>query len=256
LPASSAVNIAADRGEKILVIVPTYNERANLESLTADILALGNHYSILVVDDNSPDGTGTLADELAIRHDGRFSVLHRPRKSGIGRAYVDGFRRALTTDASSIATMDADHSHRPSDLHRLITRSSDADLVLGSRYIHGGSTEGWPLHRRLISRLGGLYARIVLGIDVNDPTGGFKVYRRQALEELDLDCITSDGYAFQIETTYRTLQHGFLVVEVPIQFVDRVAGKSKLSRRIVLEAMVVVWKLRLESLGTRFPRRR
>jgi dolichol-phosphate mannosyltransferase len=228
------------------VIVPTYNEAESIETLIERVLSLGDRYRVLVVDDSSPDGTGQIVESLARRHPGRVQLLVRPNKSGIGRAYVAGFREVLEGDAQLIATMDADLSHEPNDLRRLVAATSSADLVLGSRYVPGGDTAGWPRHRLLMSKAGGRYARLVLGVPIQDLTGGFKVYRRPALEALDIDRISSDGYVFQIETTYKTLLNGFRVVEVPIHFVDRVAGKSKLSRRIVLEAMVVVWKLKLQ----------
>ncbi|MGH2561321.1 MAG: polyprenol monophosphomannose synthase [Thermomicrobiales bacterium] len=233
-------------GPSVTVVIPTYNERENLQTLVPTVLDLGPGYRVIVVDDSSPDGTGEIADDLGRRFPGRVEVLHRPRKEGIGRAYVAGFGPALATETDLIAQMDADHSHAPADLARLVQRAPDADLVLGSRYVAGGSTRGWPLHRRLISRFSGLYARLVLGVPIADLTGGFKVYRRETLAALDLATIQSDGYVFQIETTYRTLRSGYRVVEEPITFVDRQAGKSKLSRRIVLEAMVMVWRLRLE----------
>lgn len=237
--------MAAEWTPRVRVIVPTYDERENLASLVAAVLAQRCDISLLIVDDNSPDGTGRLADELAAADD-RVAVLHRPRKEGIGPAYVAGFRHALTTDADVIVTMDADFSHDPADLPRLIAATADGDLALGSRYVPGGGTRGWPFYRRLISRGGGTYARLVLGVDVADLTGGFKAYRREALASMDLDRLRSDGYGFQIETVYRTLQRGFRVRELPIVFVDRRAGRSKLSRRIVLEAMVMVWRLRFE----------
>jgi dolichol-phosphate mannosyltransferase len=230
----------------VVVVIPTYNERANLATLVPIVLSLGSNYSVVVVDDNSPDGTGDAADAMARANPRRVVVLHRPAKRGIGPAYLAGFRQALAATPDLIATMDADHSHDPADLPRLVAATANAELVLGSRYVPGGSTRGWPRYRRLISRFGGLYARLVLGVAVNDLTGGFKVYRRPALAALDLDRIRSDGYVFQIETTYRTLRRGGRVVEVPITFVDRVAGKSKLSRRIVVEAFLMVWKLRFE----------
>jgi dolichol-phosphate mannosyltransferase len=234
----------------ITVVIPTYNERENILTLVPAVLGLGREYSVIVVDDNSPDQTGLVADELAAASHDRVSVLHRAAKQGIGPAYLAGFRRALRGDSELIATMDADRSHSPADLARLVAATANADLVLGSRYVAGGRTQGWPLYRRGISRLGGLYARLVLGVAIADLTGGFKVYRRETLAALDLDRIRSDGYAFQIETTYRTIQAGYRVVEVPITFVDRVAGKSKLSRRIVAEAIVMVWRLRF---GRRTP---
>jgi dolichol-phosphate mannosyltransferase len=230
----------------VMVVIPTYNERDNLASLVPAILALDPNVQITIVDDSSPDGTGIAADSLAVEHPGRIQVIHRPEKQGIGPAYVAGFRAALASAADLIVTMDADHSHRPADLPRLLQRTQQADLVLGSRYVAGGATRGWPWYRRIMSRLGGLYARLVLGVPVSDLTGGFKVYRRATLAALDLRQIQSDGYVFQIETTYRTLQRGFHVVEEPITFTDRIAGKSKLSRRIIVEAMLMVWALRLQ----------
>ena len=235
----------------VQVVVPTYNESESIESLIERVLALGDRYRILIVDDSSPDGTGEIVRALIERYPGRLDLLTRSSKQGIGRAYVAGFRQVLCGDAALVAQMDADLSHAPEDLMRLVAAADAADLVLGSRYVTGGDTHGWPLHRRLISRLGGDYARLVLGIPIQDLTGGFKVYRRAALAALDFDHITSDGYVFQIETTYKTLLAGFQVVEVPIQFVDRVAGKSKLSRRILLEAALVVWKLKVLQLAGR-----
>jgi len=230
----------------ISVVIPTYNERDNLLSLVPQVLALGPGYRVIVADDNSPDGTGAVANALAETYPGRVRVLHRPGKAGIGPAYVAGFRAALADGADLIVEMDADHSHRPIDLPALVAAAADADLVLGSRYVAGGRVEGWPLPRRLLSRFGGLYARTILGVPVSDLTGGFKVFRRATIEGLDLDRLGADGYGFQIEATYRVLQAGGRVVEVPILFVDRVAGASKLSRFIVLEAMLLVWRLRWE----------
>lgn len=238
----------------VTVVIPTYNERENLASLVPEVLRLGPGYRVLVVDDNSPDGTGQVADQIAAAHPGRVRVLHRAEKQGIGPAYVAGFRAALADETAYIAEMDADHSHDPEDLPRLVAAAATHDLALGSRYVQGGSTRGWPLHRRLISRLGGLYARAVLQVPIADLTGGFKVFPRDTLASLDLDAIRSDGYGFQIETTYRVLQAGGRVAELPIIFTDRVAGASKLSRRIVLEATVVVWRLRLERLSRKQPR--
>jgi dolichol-phosphate mannosyltransferase len=231
----------------VVIVVPTYNERENLESLAEQVLALDARYQLLIVDDNSPDGTGVLADELAARFPGRVGVQHRPAKAGLGRAYVDGLSRALREGAPIIAQMDADHSHQPADLHRLVAAAAEADLVLGSRYIEGGTSIGWPWHRRLISRCGGLYAKTVLGVPIHDMTGGFKVWRRDALAAIDLPSIRSDGYCFQIETTWRALRADVRVREVPITFIGRVAGKSKLSRRVVIEAALLVWRLRLRG---------
>jgi dolichol-phosphate mannosyltransferase len=239
--------MSSTQNPTVTVVIPTYNERENLTSLVPELLNRNPSYRIVIVDDNSPDGTGTVADQLADVFPGRVQVVHRAKKQGIGPAYVAGFRAALRSDSDYVATMDADHSHNPDDLPRLVNRASTADLVLGSRYIPGGSTIGWPAHRKLISRLGGAYARRVLGVPIADLTGGFKVYKRATLDALDLDAIRSDGYAFQIETTYRTMKSGFSVVEEPINFTDRYAGKSKLSRLIVLEAMLVVWRLRFDD---------
>jgi len=180
-------------------------------------------------------------------------VLHRPTKAGIGPAYIAGLRAALDGDADRIVCMDADGSHRPVDLPTLLAALAGADIALGSRYVSGGGTEGWPLHRRLLSRFGGRYAKLLLGIPISDLTGGFKAYRREALVALDLAAISSNGYAFQIETTWQAIQRGMAIVEVPITFTDRVAGRSKLSRRIVAEAVWTVLRLRLRSRRT-FPR--
>jgi dolichol-phosphate mannosyltransferase len=228
----------------ITIVIPTYNERANLETIVTDLICRFPDAHVVVVDDNSPDGTGQLADELAIRHP-HVTVIHRASKDGIGPAYIAGFTRALDMGTALIVAMDADGSHSPSDLERMIDAADDADLVIGSRYVSGGSTVGWPRRRRLLSRFGGLYARSVLGAPFSDLTSGFKVYRRSALASLPLDRIRSDGYGFQIETSWQVWRAGLRVREVPITFHDRVAGKSKLSRRIVLEAMLVVWRLRL-----------
>ena len=246
--------MTADAGpDSVVVVVPTYNERANLPSLAAKVLALGPAYRLIVVDDASPDGTGALADELAAAHPDRIVAIHRPAKRGIGPAYVDGFRAALAAGAAFVAQMDADHSHDPNALPGLVAAARGADLVLGSRYAPGGRTEGWPLRRRALSRLGGTYARLVLGVPVADLTSGFKVWRRPTLAALEpmLGAVRADGYGFQIETTYRVLRAGGRVVELPIVFADRVAGASKLSRRVVLEAAVVVWRLRFERARPR-----
>lgn len=236
--------------QTVLVVIPTYNERDNIASLIEEILALGDRYRVLVVDDSSPDGTATVVADLGQAYHGRISLLSRPTKEGIGRAYIAGFRRALSTDIALIAQMDADHSHQPLDLARLVARAdqNDVDLVLASRYIEGGATLGWPWHRKLISRAGGIYAGAILGVGIRDLTGGFKVWHRNTLEAIELDSIHSDGYCFQIETTYRALRKGFRTDQVPITFIDRVAGKSKLSRRVVLEAAIVVWQLRFRQL--------
>jgi dolichol-phosphate mannosyltransferase len=228
------------------VCLPTYNERENLESMLRTLGPLGVH--VLVVDDNSPDGTGEIADRLAGELD-YVSVLHRERKEGLGPAYLAGFRRALADGAELVLELDCDFSHNPSDIPRLVAAcESGADLALGSRYVAGGGTENWGLGRRVVSWGGSFYARALLGVGIRDLTGGFKCYRRRVLETIDLDAIDSKGYAFQIETTYRTLRKGFRVVEVPINFVDRTAGHSKMSRSIFLEAVVKVPLLRLAAL--------
>lgn len=234
-------------GAAVIVVIPTFNERENLPRLVPTLLALDPAYRVLVVDDNSPDGTGAAAETLRAEHPGRVSVLHRASKEGIGPAYVAGFQIALAADAPLIAQMDADLSHDPATLPAMVAAAATHDLVLGSRYVPGGRTVGWPRGRLLLSRLGGLYARWVLGIPIADPTGGFKVFRRDALQGLHLDQIETDGYSFQIETTWRALRNGCRVVEVPITFTDRVAGASKLSRAIVIEAAWTVWRLRLED---------
>jgi dolichol-phosphate mannosyltransferase len=230
------------------ICLPTYDERENLERM---IRALGEHdVSVLVIDDSSPDGTGELADRLA-RELPHVAVLHRERKEGLGPAYLAGFRRALADGAELILEMDCDFSHDPADVPRLIAAAGEADLALGSRYVEGGSVGNWGLVRRAISAGGSLYARVLLGVGVRDLTGGFKCYRRAVLEAMDLDAISSKGYAFQIETTYRALRAGFRVVEIPIRFVDREEGGSKMSRAIVLEAVWKVPMLRFAALAGR-----
>jgi dolichol-phosphate mannosyltransferase len=230
------------------VCLPTYNERENLEPM---VRALAKQdVNVLVIDDNSPDGTGEIADRLAAELPW-VEVLHRPRKEGLGRAYVDGFRHVLASGAELVLEMDCDFSHDPADVPRLIAAvEQGADLALGSRYVPGGGTANWGLVRRLISRGASLYTRILL-MPIHDATGGFKCFRRQVLESIDLETIDAAGYVFQIETTYRTLRKGFRVVEIPIRFVDRTAGHSKMSRAIVLEAVWKVPALRLAALAGR-----
>jgi dolichol-phosphate mannosyltransferase len=231
-----------------VVCLPTYNERENLEPM---LRALGGKgVRVLVIDDNSPDGTGELADRLAAELD-YVSVLHRPVKEGLGPAYIAGFRHALADGAELVLEMDCDFSHDPSDVPRLVAAADDADVVLGSRYVDGGGVRNWGIVRRVISAGGSWYARVLLGARVRDLTGGFKCYRRRVLEAIDLDAVHSKGYAFQIETTYRALCAGFRVVEVPITFVDREDGVSKMSRTIVAEAIWKVPALRLAALTGR-----
>jgi dolichol-phosphate mannosyltransferase len=223
------------------LILPTYNEAENIDPIVRAARAnLRAGDRILIVDDNSPDGTGQIADQLATEIDG-VDVLHRPGKQGLGRAYLAGFERALAGSAGLVLEMDADFSHDPADLPRLIEAAEEgADLVLGSRYVPGGDVTDWGLVRRLVSLGGSWYARVILGVKVRDLTGGFKCFRRTVLEALDLDSVHADGYGFQIELTYRTIQAGFRVVEVPIVFRERRVGQSKMTARIALEA---VWKV-------------
>ncbi|HWM54812.1 MAG TPA: polyprenol monophosphomannose synthase [Solirubrobacterales bacterium] len=230
------------------LVLPTYNEAENIESFVAAVLAkLPADARVLIVDDNSPDGTGRIADRLAAEHEG-VEVLHRPRKEGLGPAYIAGFRRVLAEDAELVLEMDSDFSHDPAYLPRLLEAAERADLVLGSRYVEGGGVSEWGALRRAISRGGSVYARLTLGIDVRDVTGGFKCFRREVLEAIDLDSVEARGYAFQVEMTYRALERGFKVVEVPIVFRDRRAGVSKMDRSIVLEA---IWRVPLLRFGRR-----
>jgi dolichol-phosphate mannosyltransferase len=237
--------------DRFVIVLPTYNERENLERVVDALAAVRTKTpfpgDVLVVDDSSPDGTGALADELAARHEW-VHVLHRPGKQGLGQAYVDGFRWALLREYSHILEMDADLSHPPDAVPRLLAAAADADLVLGSRYVPGGGVVGWSAHRRLISRGGSLYARTLLGVHVRDLTGGFKCFRRRVLEAADLDSVHGQGYVFQIELTYRTLRMGGRVVEVPITFCDRTAGASKMTAAIVAEAVWKVPALRLRAV--------
>jgi dolichol-phosphate mannosyltransferase len=232
-----------------VVCLPTYNERENLEPM---LRALGDKgVRVLVIDDSSPDGTGELADRLAAELD-HVGVLHRERKEGLGPAYLAGFRRALAEGAELVLEMDCDFSHDPDDVPRLIAAVQEgADVALGSRYVDGGAVRNWGPLRRLVSAGGSSYARVLLGTDVRDLTGGFKCYRRRVLETIDLDSIHSKGYAFQIETTYRALRAGFKVAEIPITFVDREVGGSKMSKTIVVEAVWKVPALRLAALTGR-----
>jgi len=232
-----------------VLCLPTYNERENIEAM---IEALGGVLDtstdrVLVIDDGSPDGTGEIADRLAGEHPW-VSVLHRSTKEGIGPAYVAGFRRALAEGAELVLEMDCDFSHDPAEVPQLIAATADAELVLGSRYAPGGGTANWGLVRRIVSRGGCLYAQVLLGLGVRDLTGGFKCFRRQALEAIDLDALSAHGYAFQIETTYRISRAGLRIREVPITFVERRAGASKMTGSIVAEAMWKVPLLRLRAL--------
>jgi dolichol-phosphate mannosyltransferase len=243
---------------RFLVCLPTYDERENLERMIEALAAVREHAGasgeVLVIDDSSPDGTGVLADELAAARPW-LHVLHRPAKEGLGRAYLDGFRWALARDFDYVLEMDCDFSHDPAAVPSLLAPArAGADLVLGSRYCEGGRVENWGRTRRLISSAGCLYARTLLGVPVRDLTGGYKCFRRAVLEAIELDAVDAQGYQFQIEMTYRALLLGFEVLEVPITFADRVAGGSKMSHSIVLEAMRRVPLLRLEAARGRLPR--
>ena len=227
-----------------LVCIPTYDERENIEAICRAVLAADQRVDILVVDDNSPDGTGRIADEIAAREQ-RVKVLHRAAKQGLGRAYLHAFQWALDAGYSYVIEMDADFSHPPRYLPKLLDEAMNgADLVLGSRYVDGGSTVNWGAVRRFVSKGGSFYARTILGIGIRDLTGGFKCFNRRVLQALELEHVKSTGYAFQIELTYRAIRKGFRVEEIPIVFEDRRVGQSKMSRKIVLEALAMVWKLR------------
>ena len=231
----------------VCLIIPTYNEAANVEAIVTGALErLPEPRRLLIVDDSSPDGTGRIADRLA-QHDDDVAVLHRPAKRGLGPAYVAGFREALATGAELIAHMDADFSHDPADLPRLLAAAADADLVLGSRYVKGGEVADWGPRRRAISRWGSAYARAALGVRIRDLTGGFKVFHRRVLEAIDVGSLASLGYAFQVETTFRAILAGFRVVEVPITFRDRRVGQSKMSIWVMLEAAWRVPVMRLRD---------
>ena len=230
---------------RVVVCIPTYNERENLPLILDRLFAANPDVHALVIDDGSPDGTGALADEMAVA-DPRITVLHRTSKEGLGAAYRAGFARAIADGATHVVEMDADGSHAPEQLPVLLASAETADLVLGSRWVRGGSVRNWPLHRKLLSRGGNLYARLLLRVPVRDITGGYRVFRVSTLQAIDYASVTSQGYVFQVDMAYRVLQAGLRVVEVPIEFVERTLGASKMSRRIVLEAMqqVTVWGLR------------
>jgi dolichol-phosphate mannosyltransferase len=230
-----------------MVVVPTYNERENLEELAPRILSQLPDVELLVVDDGSPDGTGEYADGLAAQ-DPRVHVLHRPGKMGLGSAYVQGFKHALGTSAELIVQMDADFSHDPDVIPELVAGTEDRDVIIGSRYITGANVVNWPLRRLFLSYFANVYTHIITGLPLRDSTGGFKCFRRAVLETIDLDAIRSDGYSFQIEVNFRSWRKGFSMREIPIIFVDRHSGTSKMSRRIVWEATWMVWRLRLDRI--------
>jgi dolichol-phosphate mannosyltransferase len=238
-------------GKRALIVTPTYNERANLERFVAEVRRLAPHADLLIVDDNSPDGTGDIADDLA-RRDPKIKVLHRAGKLGLGTAYIEAFRKGLAEGYDLFFEMDADLSHDPKylpDFFRAL--SNGADVVVGSRNIPGGAVEGWGPGRQFLSKGGSLYSRIILGVRVHDLTTGYKAFTRQALHAIDLDTVRSNGYSFQIEMTFRALKCALRVVEVPIVFVDRTLGQSKMNGKIFREAIGIVWKLRYESIRGR-----
>lgn len=235
---------------KVMVVIPTYNERDNIERLTSEILGLGADIHILIVDDNSPDGTGDIAGNLAKKHK-EVHVIHREGKMGLGSAYREGFRYALDAGAENIMEMDADFSHNPARIPEFLEKAKEADVVIGSRYLNGVSVVNWPIRRLILSYLANVYARFVTGLRITDCTGGFKCFKRKVLEEIDLENIKSDGYSFQIEMNYRCVEKGFRVGEIPIIFIDRHAGSSKMSKKIVREAVVMVWRLRIGSICRR-----
>lgn len=238
---------------KTLIVVPTYNERDNLVPLANRLLALPTLVDLLVVDDNSPDGTGKLADDLAAKHPS-IHVLHRSEKNGLGRAYCAGFAWALERDYELIMEMDGDLSHNPDDIPRFLEAAANADLVLGSRYCNGIRVINWPLRRLVLSMGAGMYVRIITGMPFSDPTGGFKCFHRRALNAVDLKAVRSNGYSFQIELTHKIWRQGMKVAEVPIIFSERIQGASKMSGHIVREAVFMVWRLWIQNGLRRSPR--
>lgn len=236
-----------------LVIIPTYNERENIERIVGEVFSLPHDIHVLVVDDNSPDGTGALVEEWSKREP-RLHVLHREGKLGLGGAYIKGFQWALaTTDAKYIFEMDADFSHDPRAIPRFLERIRDCDLVVGSRYVRGVTVVNWPLSRLVLSITANVYTRVVTGMPLHDATAGYKCFRREVIESLPLDRIKSDGYSFQIEMHFYVWKRKFRIIEMPIIFTDRLVGQSKMSRRIVWEAAFMVWKLRIASMLGRIP---
>lgn len=240
---------------KPVVIIPTYNEIDNVRPIADAVLENLEGGDVLFVDDNSPDGTGKVADEMSAANP-RIHVLHRPGKQGLGRAYIAGFKWALENGYTHIFEMDADFSHDPKELPNFIKASEEADLILGSRYIGGIRVMNWPLSRLLISTFGGVYVRVITGLPIMDPTGGFKCFRREVLEALDLDKVTSNGYSFQIEMTFKAWMKNFRIKEIPIMFVERRAGSSKMSKAIAIEAFGKVWRLTASCGFRRSPRKK
>ena len=236
---------------KAFVVIPTYNEKENVRALTTAVLAQHPGLQVLFVDDNSPDGTGKIIDEMVADSD-RVHVLHRSGKLGLGSAYREGFKAALAMGADYLLEMDADFSHDPATLPLFLSAIMENDLVIGSRYLNGVSVVNWPIRRLILSYFASVYTRFVTGLQVRDCTSGFKCFRRSAIESIDLSRVTSDGYSFQIEMNYRCMEKGFRISEIPIIFIDRHAGSSKMSGSIVREAVFMVWKLRLNTLFSRF----
>jgi dolichol-phosphate mannosyltransferase len=232
---------------KILIIIPTYNELENLPKLLPEVLSKDEGINVLIVDDNSPDGTSAFVEnEMKISN--RIHLIKRSSKQGLGTAYIAGFKYALQNNFQIMFEMDADFSHDPKEIPRFLDEIKNSDVVLGSRYINGVNVINWPLRRLLLSSFANLYTRIITGLPVHDATGGYKCFNRKVLEAIDLDRIKSNGYAFQIEMTFKAWKKGFKVKEIPIIFVDRVKGKSKMSKKIVREAVTMVWKLRIKSI--------
>ena len=232
---------------KSLIIVPTYNELENIRRLLPELMALGPDIRVLVVDDNSPDGTGKLADKMAAENE-RITVLHRPKKLGLGSAYVAGFMYAIQQDVDCVFEMDADFSHDPAMIPKFIEEIASCDVVIGSRYISGINVVNWPMSRLLLSYFANIYTRVITGMTIRDTTSGFKCFRREVLEHIDLDSVRSDGYAFQIEMNFRCWRKGYRMREIPIIFVDRRSGTSKLSQGVINEAVWIVWWLRLQRV--------
>jgi dolichol-phosphate mannosyltransferase len=232
---------------KSIIIIPTYNEKENIERLIEEIRKLNKDFHVLIIDDNSPDGTGRIADGLAQKYSEVF-IIHRPGKLGLGTAYITGFRYALENNYDFMFTMDADFSHQPKYLIDLGEKAKQYDFVIGSRYIKDGRIKNWPLHRLILSRGANIYVRVVTGLPISDSTGGFNCYRKEALEKIDLDTIISDGYAFQIEIKYRLWKKRLSIKEVPITFIDRANGTSKISKKIIFQAFFLVWKLLCRGL--------
>ena len=233
-----------------LIIIPTYNERANIQKLIPLLMELDISLSVLVVDDNSPDGTGKLVNDMSEEND-RIQILHRPGKLGLGSAYIAGFKHAIQQDVDCIFEMDADFSHDPDMISEFLEKLETCDVVIGSRYISGINVVNWPMSRLLLSYFANFYTRIITGMSIQDATSGFKCFKREVLELIDLDRVRSDGYAFQIEMNFRCWRKGFRICEIPIIFVDRHSGTSKMSRRIIYEAIWIVWWLRLQRLFRR-----